>query len=1003
MCFNDVKNKLIELINKYDSEKEFYSSSLYNESQLRTDFLDPFFSLLGWDITNSKNKKTSEREVIVEESLKTRVSENIKKPDYTFRLNSQRKFFVEAKKPNVQIKTDSSTAHQVRRYGFTAKLNISVLSNFEYLAIYDCSEKVDTKQDSSYARVRLYNYKEYINNFDEIIRFLGRESVYSGNFDKEWIDISEKIEASKQTVDNVFFEQIKKWRYLLGENLIKVNPNISNIDLNDVIQDYINSIIFLRVCEDRNIECYESLLDVTKDEQHKKFKLNLEKADKKYNSGLFKLKYIDQLINFPSSNLWIILKELYYPYNSYSFSVLSSDLLGSIYEQFLGEELILEDNQLTLRSKDYNLNRDIVSTPSFIIRRILDYTVSEYCKDKDDTKIYQGKFSDIACGSGAFLLEVYQRLQDILVDYYIKHDKNKLQKTGVNQYKLYFEDKKKLLLSCIWGVDKDFNAVKACRFGLLLKLLEQESVLTINNEKNILPNLNKNILWGNSLVEPSNKLSDQDELKINPLDLRNYKFDVIVGNPPYLATEYMKSLYPEEFKIYKEKYFVADKQFDKYYLFIERSFNLLNENGLLGYIIPSKFVKLKSAEKFREFISLKNNFLIKLISFGSNQLFKNKLTYTSIAIFNKNKNNRYFLYQNIRDYKKWFDNSSIFEEDEKTVSFFEHPIPSGAWCLQSHQDELVLSHLRKFCSPLEEIVGSKSISNGIQTSANKQYIHTPIDEDEDEEYIYFSFEGKIFKIEKELTKPYFKTDKNTPLYTFRDVKSNSFLIYPYSSNRGKLELLDIMTIKRNYPYGFNFLMEVKSSLLIRDTFPPITENDWYKYGRHQALENCNSYPKIIVGILSKGYKYSIDHEGVFISSGGTAGYSLINVPSNCLYSIYYIQAILSSKYSEWLVSLLGEIFEGGFIARGTKVQKQILIPNINFNNQIDKSIHDEISSLQKSLNELFSKMEEANERDLIRYERMLESEKKTLDEKIKELYNLGELDDIVPSIENLYS
>ncbi|AIZ78486.1 Eco57I restriction-modification methylase domain-containing protein [Actinobacillus equuli] len=1001
MCLNEAKQQLVALVKKYDAEKEFYSLSSYNEAQLRTDFLDPFFSILGWDIGNSKNKRTSEREVIVEESLRARASVNIKKPDYTFRLNSQRKFFVEAKKPNVQIKTDSSSAHQVRRYGFTAKLNISVLSNFEYLAIYDCSEKVDTKQDASYARVRLYNYKEYIDKFDEIIKLLGKESVYSGSFDEEWVDISEKIDTSKQTVDNVFFEQIKRWRYLLGENLIKANPNIPNFELNDVIQDYINSIIFLRVCEDRNIECYESLLDVTKDDQHKKFKSNLEKADKKYNSGLFKLKYIDQLINSPDSNLWIILKELYYPYNSYSFSVLSSDLLGSIYEQFLGEELILEDNQLILRPKDYNLNRDIISTPNFIIRRILDYTVSEYCKDKDDIKIYQGKFSDIACGSGAFLLEVYQRLQDILVDYYVKNDKNKLQKTGVNQYKLYFEDKKTLLLSCIWGIDKDFNAVKACRFGLLLKLLEQESDLTIQSENSILPDLSRNILWGNSLIEPSNRLSDQDELKINPLDLRNYKFDIIVGNPPYLATEYMKSLYPEEFEIYKEKYFVADKQFDKYYLFIERAFDLLNNNGLLGYIIPSKFVKLKSAEKFREFISLKHNFLFRLISFGSNQLFKNKSTYTSIAIFNKSNKNKLFLYQNIRDYKKWFDSSSVNDGEEKYVTVFKHPLSYDTWYLQNHQDELVLNHLRKICSPLEEIIGSKSISNGVQTSANSQYIHTSIDTDE--KYIYFLFEGKEFKIEKELTKPYFKTDKNTPLYTFRNVQSNSFLIYPYSSNRGKLELLDIMTIKHNYPYGFNFLMRIKSSLLSRNIFPPITENDWYKYGRHQALENCNSCPKIIVGILSKGYKYSIDHEGVFISSGGTAGYSLINIPANCLYSIYYIQAVLSSKYSEWLVSLSGEIFEGGFIARGTKVQKQILIPNINFNNKIDKSMHDEIALLQKNLNDLFSKIEKANERDSIRYERMFESKKRMLDEKMKELYNLGELDDIVPSIENLYS
>ncbi|HDL5947002.1 TPA: adenine methyltransferase, partial [Mannheimia haemolytica] len=187
-------------------------------------------------------------------------------------------------------------------------------------------------------------------------------------------------------------------------------------------------------------------------------------------------------------NLWSILKELYYPYNSYSFSVLPSDLLGRIYEQFLGDELVVNNNELILQPKDYNLNRDIISTPNFIIRRIIDYTVNEYCKGKNDSNIYQSKFADIACGSGAFLLEVYQRLQDILVDYYIQNDKNKLEETGVNQYKLRFEDKKNLLLNCVWGVDKDFNAVKACRFGLLLKLLENESDVTIANKISILPN-----------------------------------------------------------------------------------------------------------------------------------------------------------------------------------------------------------------------------------------------------------------------------------------------------------------------------------------------------------------------------------------------------------------------------------------------------------------------------------------------------------------------------------
>ena len=127
--------KITDLVNKYHKNRESYIRQSYNESQLRNDFLDPFFELLGWDIKNAAGKSTYEREVLVEEALKSNVNENTKKPDYTFRLFSQRKFFVEAKKPFVKIETDAIAAKQIRRYGFTAKLKISILSNFEYLAI----------------------------------------------------------------------------------------------------------------------------------------------------------------------------------------------------------------------------------------------------------------------------------------------------------------------------------------------------------------------------------------------------------------------------------------------------------------------------------------------------------------------------------------------------------------------------------------------------------------------------------------------------------------------------------------------------------------------------------------------------------------------------------------------------------------------------------------------------------------------------------------------------
>lgn len=140
---NEIKNKIRTLVQKYEQGKEVYRTSRFNETQVRNEFLDPLFEILGWDIRNSAGKNTNEREVLLEEPLKANAASHSKKPDYTFRLFGERKFFLEAKKPCVHIEREDDPAKQVRRYGFTAGLKISVLSNFEHLYIYDTSYPVD--------------------------------------------------------------------------------------------------------------------------------------------------------------------------------------------------------------------------------------------------------------------------------------------------------------------------------------------------------------------------------------------------------------------------------------------------------------------------------------------------------------------------------------------------------------------------------------------------------------------------------------------------------------------------------------------------------------------------------------------------------------------------------------------------------------------------------------------------------------------------------------------
>lgn len=136
-----------------------------------------------------------------------------------------------------------------------------------------------------------------------------------------------------------------------------------------------------------------------------------------------------------------------------------------------------KDGELVIVNKPENIERDIVTTPNVIVREILHQTATEMIIGKNDSQINALKCADIACGSGAFLLELYQFLSDALIDYYQSHCPSVLIQTSINTYKLPFGIKRNLLVNCIYGVDKDFNAVEACKFSILLKLLEMKTLI----------------------------------------------------------------------------------------------------------------------------------------------------------------------------------------------------------------------------------------------------------------------------------------------------------------------------------------------------------------------------------------------------------------------------------------------------------------------------------------------------------------------------------------------
>ena len=215
--------KITTLVERFEEQKDFYRQSDYNETLTRRDFIDPFFKALGWDIDNEQGYAESYREVIHEDKIK--IGGATKAPDYSFRLGGgKRLFFVEAKKPSVLIKDDITPAYQVRRYGWSAKLAISIITDFEEFAIYDCTRKPNPTDKASNGRIKYLTYSNYINEFDFIWETFSKEKVLKGSFDK--FILSDKQKKGTTTVDYEFLNSLDTWRTYLATNIALRN----NID-----------------------------------------------------------------------------------------------------------------------------------------------------------------------------------------------------------------------------------------------------------------------------------------------------------------------------------------------------------------------------------------------------------------------------------------------------------------------------------------------------------------------------------------------------------------------------------------------------------------------------------------------------------------------------------------------------------------------------------------------------------------------------------------------------
>ncbi|OHB84341.1 MAG: hypothetical protein A2V98_19805, partial [Planctomycetes bacterium RBG_16_64_12] len=609
--------------------------------------------------------------------------------DYCFRAGGGvPSFFVEAKKPAVDIREAVDPAFQLRRYAWSAKLPVSILTDFEEWAVYDCRVRPVKTDRAATARVMYHTYTEYVDRWDELAGLFSPEAIRRGALDK--FVASKKVKKGTAEVDDAFLGEIQAWRDALARNIALRNPQLSQRDLNFAVQRTIDRIVFLRICEDRGIERYGTLQALLNGPNvYRRLAELFQRADERYNSGLFHFtpekgrpEPPDELtlgLAIDDRVLGGIIRDLYYPDSPYEFSVLPVEILGHVYEQFLGKVIRLTKGHRAVVEDKPEVKKagGVYYTPTYIVDYIVEHTVGKLLgaesqeprAESQESRAASAKpplppgegrgeggvpagsmtpkqaarlrILDPACGSGSFLIGAYEYLLKWHRDWYETHDAEKhargrnpkLYRGRAGDWRLTTAERKRILLNNIYGVDIDPQAVEVTKLSLLLKVLEGESQETLTNQLRLfheraLPDLSANIKCGNSLIGPDfykgrqmSLLDEEEVYRINAFDWEAEFPHIFKGNnagfDAVIGNPPYGADFPQTVSTYlKENFQTSVWRGESYLLFVEKAIGCVRLGGQFGYIIPDTYLNLGFTQSLRRFL-LRNTKLREVVALPS--------------------------------------------------------------------------------------------------------------------------------------------------------------------------------------------------------------------------------------------------------------------------------------------------------------------------------------------------------------------------------------------------
>ena len=545
----------------------------------------------------------------------------------------------------------------------------------------------------------------------------------------------------------------------------------------------------------------------------------------------------------------------------------------------------------------------------------------------------------------------------------MNHDKDNAERSGniyqlpgSSNYVLSYEKKRSILQNNIFGVDIDPLAVEVAKFSLLLKALENSSLEEAEafhrrTHLRILPNLDENIKNGNSLVNMSYAQFDRTVYQNIPLmnklkmfdwntEFDNRKFDAIIGNPPYIRVQNMVHYSKEEYNFYKSNYspYVTAQTdtLDKYYLFIEKGLALLNNDGLLGYIVPHKFMNIQAGVKLRELLT-SSSAVRKILHFGTYQVFENRSTYTCILILTKQENTQF----EIGFVQDW--NQFLFNHNTECATYPEAYITGQPWSFLPQNIVTHLDAISESCVPLSTLV---DIFVGLQTSADDIYIIYA--DSEDANYVYFHNGQREFKVEKGILR---KGIYDIQITSYEKIAANCYIIFPYIEVNGKPVLYSLSEMSENFPNTLFYLSEYKEQL-DRRKMTGRKEENWFAFGRSQSVRRFLAGEHLVWPVLSTGSNYVYDSEMIAFTGGGNGPFYGMEMKNSSQESIFYIQAILNHWLMELLVKSKASTFRGDYYSHGKQFIAALPIYKIDFENPAEAAKHQHIVEMVHDIMQL---------------------------------------------------